>query len=377
MGRKPCGTKGHSGHEDRGEVFPRHHQHLSVSSLTVGTMLYAVLIFVAAAYPFVLPYVYILFFVVAMPMRLYDFLVKQPENCMFLLDFCYWVNAMCFVFLMLPESWQDGNIESTLYALADGPVSFALLAWQNAWVMSSQEHTISVLIHLLPGLAMFAHRHMPRLSHWGQLEDCAPLLQHSKTALEFPACVSMQARLMPQHVHAVAGNWVSMTCIWLIGMPLLFYSIWQCVYWILVQVVLRRYIQRNHLDTSFKCLARRERRKQSIWSRMIFAGSTRDQIVKFGVFQMLFTLVTLLLFIPTYFSWHVAFLYQTAKFMIPTYFGARHMCTRLIDTAVREGVRARLALSFFSFSGSVEKDTSSYDTTEVCQPEAVTRRKQE
>ena len=339
------------------------HDHLSVEKLTLGTMLYAVLIFVASAYPFVLPYVYIVFFLVAMPMRVYDFLVKQPENSMFLFDFCYWVNALCFLFLLSPPSWQYGRIEAALYALADGPVSFALIAWQNAWVMSSQEHTISVLIHLLPGLAMFSHRHMPRLSSWSQIETCAPLFQHAKTALQFPACVSMQAPESSQMLHN-PGNTILVS---LIGLPLVFYLIWQTIYWFVVQVLLKSYIQKNHLDTSFKCLARRERRKNSIWSRLVLSGSTNAQILKFGIFQTLFTLGTLILFIPTYFSWHVAFLYQTAKFLIPTYFGARHMCTRLIDKAISEGIRARMALSLFSFSGSAEKE-SSHDTTEVCQP---------
>lgn len=347
----------------RGETQGQRHDHLSVEKLTLGTMLFAVLIFIASAYPFVLPYVYMVFFLVAMPMRVYDFMVRQPENCMFLLDFCYWVNALCFGFLLLPPSWQNESVEASLYALADGPVSFALIAWQNAWVMSSQEHTISVLIHLLPGLAMFSHRHMPRLSSWSQIETCAPLFQHSKTVLQFPACVSSM-HVSPESSQLV--HW-DILLVSLIGMPLVFYLIWQAIYWILVQVLLEGYIRRNHLDTSFKCLARRGRRKNSMLSRLILSGSANAQIVKFGIFQTLFTLGTLFLFIPTYFSWHLAFLYQAVKFMIPTYFGARHMCTRLIDKAISEGIRARIALSLFSFSGSVENE-SSHDTAEVCQP---------
>ena len=37
-------------------------------------------------------------------------------------------------------------------------------------------------------------------------------------------------------------------------MPLVFYLIWQAIYWILVQVLLEGYIRRNHLDTSFKSI---------------------------------------------------------------------------------------------------------------------------
>ncbi len=55
--------------------------------------------------------------------------------------------------------WLDpSGAEATMYLLAEGPLAAALIAWQCSWVMGSVDHTTSVLVHLLPGLALFCHR---------------------------------------------------------------------------------------------------------------------------------------------------------------------------------------------------------------------------
>eukprot|EP00889_Picochlorum_renovo_P001458 jgi/Picre1/28488/NNA_003892.t1 len=285
-------------------------------TMTTGNIVFAVLIFLAAAYPFILPYVYLIFSCVALPIRVYDFAFTQSgKNVFFLLDFCYWVNTACIVFLILPPAYRDPHIEASLYALADGPVSFALLAWQCAWVMSSQEHTISVLIHLLPGLAMYAHHHLPRLSSWSQIAYCAPLLKSPATALQFTACVSLEA---PEAAQVTMTQTLDID-----------------------NVVYRRYIKTNNLDTSFKCLARRAVRSNSVLADICLQGSTNRQICMFGFMQLIFTMMTLVFFVPTYYSWHAALLLQVFKFFLPMYYGARHFCNRLIQAAISEGIRVR------------------------------------
>lgn len=346
-------------------------------TMTTGNIVFAVLIFLAAAYPFILPYVYLIFSCVALPMRIYDFAFTQSgKNVFFLLDFCYWVNTACIVFLILPPAYRDPHIEASLYALADGPVSFALIAWQCAWVMSSQEHTISVLIHLLPGLAMYAHHHLPRLSSWSQIAYCAPLLKSPATALQFTACVSLEA---PQAAQVtMTKHWISTTCIWLFAVPLVFYMVWQVSYWFFVQVVYRRYIKTNNLDTSFKCLARRAVRSNSVLADICLQGSTNRQICMFGFMQLIFTMMTLVFFVPTYYSWHAALLLQVFKFFLPMYYGARHFCNRLIQAAISEGIRVRrvearqrrkMGLEHHEgFSESLFSGGGSETTDEVCQP---------
>ena len=72
---------------------------------------------------------------------------------------------------------QDARVLAMLYSLADGPLAAALIAWQCSWVFSSPSHSISVLLHLLPGLALFVYRHMNvPLSVTGVLQHVVSLL---------------------------------------------------------------------------------------------------------------------------------------------------------------------------------------------------------
>jgi hypothetical protein len=58
----------------------------------------------------------------------------------YLIDFCYFVNIATAVFLV----WFPNNpqLEALVYALADGPIAGALVAWQCPWVFGSGEHQV-------------------------------------------------------------------------------------------------------------------------------------------------------------------------------------------------------------------------------------------
>lgn len=143
-------------------------------------------------------------------------------------DFCYWVNLAVCIYLIFPK-WQSPQLEAAVYALADGPVAGALVIWQCAWVFSSSSHTISVLLHLLPGLAMYAQHHLPHPQSFDQLKRCSSALRSGTTVLNLNSCISSgtssSARIGVQH-------WG----LWLLVVPLLFYAVWQALYWIIVEV---------------------------------------------------------------------------------------------------------------------------------------------
>ncbi len=79
----------------------------------------------------------------------------------------------------------------------------------------------SVLIHLLPGLAVWAHRHFP-----------APLEVHAAAA-QAAHTVSWTSFGAPavQQPKQQAPSWLLM-----LAAPLLFYAVWQALYWVIVQV---------------------------------------------------------------------------------------------------------------------------------------------
>lgn len=307
-----------------------------------GGLGFAFLIFLAAAYPFLLPHLYLAFAAVALPWRFYDFSFRSPRNSFFLLDFCYFVNLATIAFLLLPPALQDPRAEAAIYALSDGPVAFALVAWQCAWVFSSFDHTVSVLIHLMPGLAMYAHHHLPRVATLRQILRCASMLRHPTTALHFGVCciegdgaqTAQQAAMLGDGSYAAAA-------VWLMAAPLAFYSVWQLMYWFLVQVVFRQRICRDKMDTSYRCLARRASRAGSPLSRLILRGSTGRRVAMYGALQLAFTVGTLAAFVPTFYSWHAAFIWQVFKFALPVYYGAIHLCQRAVKAAISDAVRRR------------------------------------
>lgn len=71
----------------------------------------------------------------------------------------------------------------------------------------------SVLIHLLPGLALFAHRNVPVPEYldplWARVLRLQPVTHAPRETVGF---------------------------FWIFGAPLLFYLVWQLLYFIIVQV---------------------------------------------------------------------------------------------------------------------------------------------
>lgn len=83
-----------------------------------------------------------------------------------------------------------------------------------------------MLIHLLPGLAMFVHQHysVPRtLPQLVERVVCA--VGHGQ---ETSACAGLGAGRVPEHLPN--------SFLWLFLAPLVFYATWQAFYWLIVQV---------------------------------------------------------------------------------------------------------------------------------------------
>lgn len=114
----------------------------SAGHAAVGATLFGVLLFLAGARPSLLPAVFLLFVAVALPWRAYHYTRVQPRNSPYLFDFCYGVAGTTAAFLVWPQARQHPQLEAVVYALADGPVAGALVAWQCAWVFHSPDHTI-------------------------------------------------------------------------------------------------------------------------------------------------------------------------------------------------------------------------------------------
>ena len=95
-----------------------------------------------------------------------------------------------------------------------GPVAGAIVVWRCSYYFGSYDHVVSVLIHLLPALALFSHRHARRPHCAGEL---LPLPCRTAASLELDG--------------SVGAHWW-----WLTGAPMLAYVCWQLSYYLVVQV---------------------------------------------------------------------------------------------------------------------------------------------
>jgi hypothetical protein len=98
--------------------------------------------------------------------------------------------------------------------MAMGPVAGAIVVWRCSYYFGSYDHVVSVLIHLLPALALSVHRHVRRPHCAGEL---LPLPCRTAASLELDA-----------------SRWDSWW--WLTIAPMLAYVGWQLSYYLVVQV---------------------------------------------------------------------------------------------------------------------------------------------
>ncbi|KAL6784644.1 hypothetical protein ACKKBF_B02630 [Auxenochlorella protothecoides x Auxenochlorella symbiontica] len=303
---KYAGSCGEEGQAPKARRRPPPARNPSAQQTAVGLAAFAFIIFVTGAAPWALPRVFFAFLAVAMPWRFYDFVFRhRGYNLFYLFDFCYWVNAAVAWYLAGGAAgWDLPHLSAALYSLADGPVACALAAWRCRWTFGSADHTTSTLMHLLPGLAMFAHQHFgPGTETW------AARLQRPAPA---PA-LSWQKR---SDLPALLG--------WRVAAPLLFYAAWQLHYWLVVQVGFARRIQARGHDTSFRCLSRRAKRAGNLLAAVVLHGSVARRVVVYGLLQAVFTLSTLALAQPSLTSFPVACAWQVAKFALPLWAACQH-----------------------------------------------------
>ena len=178
--------------------------------------------------------------------------VKPDTLPSFLLPAPQFANAIVILWLTLqnPASPAARGWQAAVYCTAEGPVAAALIAWQCAWVLGSTEHTTSVLLHLLPGLAMYCLHH---LSGGTEAVQTPSVDGDSVAAGGSSACsMAAAARLAAFSLPGVAGSSSSgiEVCsqelpsswdpagvlFWHIGIPTALYLLWQLSYFIVVQV---------------------------------------------------------------------------------------------------------------------------------------------
>ncbi len=216
-----------------------------------------------------------------------------------------WINLATIALLLgppVPPAWEAAG-----RALADGPIAAALLVWQCPWDFGSWSAATSVLLHLLPGLALYARAHHP---------PPASVPGVLRALLASPGATAARAHSTPP----------TFTSLW--AAPFAVYCVWQVLYGLILQASpLRAYILSRRLDTSYRTLARRAAGADNVWSRLCRGRDGKApaarKVAGYGFLQVLFTAVTLGAAAPAHANHASAVAWQAAKFAVPLYFGAR------------------------------------------------------
>lgn len=92
--------------------------------------------------------------------RFYSY--SQIKEQFFMIDFCYFLNLSTYLQTMLcPNDKYSEECEvwfKTNFVLAMGPISFAIVAWQNSLVFHSIDKVTSFALHMMPPLLCYLMR---------------------------------------------------------------------------------------------------------------------------------------------------------------------------------------------------------------------------
>lgn len=199
----------------------------------------------------------------------------------------------------------------------------------DTYILNPTLYINSVLVHLLPGLALAARHHL----------RCGRRLLPLTTAGIFGGGGGASAGCAADHEPLEplpGGTWDH--ALWLLLVPLAFYAAWQVIYWLVVQVAFRRFILQHNYDTSYSELGRRAAKSKHWANGFVRRGPPARRVLAYGLLQAAFTAVALLAAALTYTSPAAAAAWQLLKFGFPLFHGAAFACEKAPRHAFVKGL---------------------------------------
>jgi len=214
------------------------------------------------------------------------FLYHKQKKHYFLLDFCYFVNLLFFLYLhFFPQSCLLFKIS---FSFVSGPLLFAILAWRNSTVFHSMDKITSLFIHLTPALVVWSIRWFPT----GEFNTC---FNDGKSYVSF----------------------IDTTLV-----PLIPYSIWQkkFLYFIKVQLMDKyKFLIDPEYMTSFKWLLNS---KKSFSYKVVNMFGPQYRLLMYGILQLIYTVLTTLPVLICYQNFWLHTFYISVMWMLAAWNGA-------------------------------------------------------
>ncbi|OWM77281.1 hypothetical protein CDL15_Pgr028918 [Punica granatum] len=243
-----------------------------------------------------IPYVYCFFYVTFVPLRWIYYRFKKWHY--YLLDFCYYANTIFLVDLLLYP--KNEKLFMICFSFAEGPLAWALIIWRCSLVFSSVDKIISVLIHLLPGLVFFTIR------WWNPTTFAAMHPEGTAKRVSWP------------YVEDKSYLWT-----WLFLVPLFVYTLWQILYFLIVNVLRRQRLLRDpEVMTSYRELSKKAQKANNIWWRLSGILGDQNRMLMFIVLQAIFSVATMALTVPIFLSYRLSVVFQILKVSATVWNGA-------------------------------------------------------
>ncbi|TQD83832.1 hypothetical protein C1H46_030592 [Malus baccata] len=248
-----------------------HEKFINKVTHLVGVLGFGGICFLLGARPQDTRYVYCLFYVIFVPLRWIYYRFKKWHY--YLLDFCYYANTIFLVDLLLYP--RNEKFFMVCFSFAEGPLAWALIVWRCSLVFSSLDKIVSVLIHLLP--AMHPEGTSRRAS-WPYVEDKSYL-------------------------------WL-----WLFWVPLFAYTLWQALYFLIVNVLRRQRLLRDpEVMTSYRELSKKAQKANNVWWRLSGLLGDQNRLLMYILLQGVFTVATMALTVPIFLSYELHVSFQILK----------------------------------------------------------------
>ncbi|XAR53460.1 hypothetical protein NMG60_11022023 [Bertholletia excelsa] len=264
-----------------------HEQFINKVTHFCGVLGFGGFCFLLGARPQDIPYVYCVLYITFVPLRWIYYRYKKWHY--YLLDFCYYANTIFLVMLLCFPRHE--RLFMVCFSFAEGPLAWALIVWRNSLVFSSADKLVSVLIHLLPGIVFFTIR------WWDPVFFEAMHPEGTAKRASWPYAESK-----------------SFLWIWLFLVPLAAYSLWQMLYFLIVEVLRRQRLLRDpEVMTSYRELSKKARKANNIWWRLSGLLGEQNRLFMYILFQALFTVATMALAVPIFLSYRLHIVFQIFK----------------------------------------------------------------
>ncbi|KAB2604199.1 membrane protein-like [Pyrus ussuriensis x Pyrus communis] len=264
-----------------------HEKFINKVTYLVGVLGFGGFCFLLGARPQDTRYVYCLFYVIFVPLRWIYYRFKKWHY--YLLDFCYYANTIFLVDLLLYP--RNEKFFMVCFSFAEGPLAWALIVWRCSLVFSSLDKLVSVLIHLLPGLVFFTIR------WWDPATFAAMHPEGTSRRASWP------------YVENKSYLWV-----WLFWVPLFAYTLWQALYFLIVNVLRRQRLLRDpEVMTSYRELSKKAQKANNVWWRLSGLLGDQNRLLMYTLLQAVFTVATMALTVPIFLSYELHIIFQMLK----------------------------------------------------------------